>query len=155
MPESMNRKDREDFFRFALSCESVGRIEAASRLAPSLGLSRPLAQFDSDRLLFNVSNGTLDLRTGELRPHRRDDFITKFSPVHYDANAQDEVFRRFMQHATGDDIELETYLQRAAGYTLSGTIGEKCLFIVYSIDTDTGKTCFVTALQAVMGENTA
>jgi len=46
------------------------------------------AQLDTDPLLLNVLNGTIDLRTGQLRDHRREDLITKIAPVHFHADAQ-------------------------------------------------------------------
>lgn len=152
LPESMGAQARMDYFRFALSCEQISRMDAAARLAPSLGLARSLGMFDADPMLLCVKNGTLDLRTGTLRPHRREDFITRFSPVAFIPDATDPTFRQFIDHATNGDIELETYLQRATGYTLTGHIGEKCLFIIYSLATDTGKTCFITALLTTLGE---
>jgi len=51
--------------------------------------------FDKDNYLLNVQNGTIDLRTGELRPHRREDYITKVCPVNYDKNAKSEEWEKF------------------------------------------------------------
>ncbi|MFA5107874.1 MAG: phage/plasmid primase, P4 family [Patescibacteria group bacterium] len=152
LPESMGAQARMDYFRFALSCEQISRMDAAARLAPSLGLARSLTMFDADPMRFCVKNGTIDLRTGTLHPHKREEFITRFSPVAFIPDATDPIFRQFIDHATTGDAELELYLQRAAGYTLSGHIHEKCLFIVYCTATDTGKTCFVTGLLTVLGE---
>lgn len=152
LPESMGAQNRMDYFRFALSCEQVGRMDAAARLAPSLGLARSLVMFDADPMRLCVKNGTLDLRTGKLHPHKREEFITRFSPVEFIPDATDPTFRQFIDHATNGDEELEAYLQRATGYTLTGHIGEKCLFIIYSLATDTGKTCFITALLTALGE---
>ncbi|MDO9541425.1 MAG: phage/plasmid primase, P4 family [Kiritimatiellia bacterium] len=152
LPESMGAQSRMDYFRYALSCEQIGRMDAAARLAPSLGLARSLAMFDADPMQFCVKNGTIDLRTGTLHPHKREEFITRVSPVAFIPDATDPTFRQFINHATTGDAELESYLQRAAGYTLSGHIHEKCLFIVYCTATDTGKTCFVTGLLTVLGE---
>ncbi len=61
LPEDMPESMRVDFFRFALSCEQIGRMDAAARLAPSLGLARPLAMFDADPMLLACSNGVIDL----------------------------------------------------------------------------------------------
>ncbi|MFH1476125.1 MAG: phage/plasmid primase, P4 family [Verrucomicrobiota bacterium] len=152
LPESMGTQPCIDYFRFAFSCEQVRRMDAAARLSPSLGLARPLAMFDADPMQFCVKNGTVDLRTGKLLPHKSEDLITRISSVDFIPDATDPTFRRFIEHVTGGDIELESYLQRAAGYTLTGNIHEKCLFIIYSEATDTGKTCFITALLTALGE---
>jgi putative DNA primase/helicase len=42
---------------------------------------------DRDPFLLNVFNGTLDLRTGKLRPHRREDLLTKLAPAEFKPNA--------------------------------------------------------------------
>jgi len=44
--------------------------------------------FDRDAWLFNCANGTIELKTGKLREHQREDFITKISPVTYDPEAR-------------------------------------------------------------------
>ena len=152
LPESMGAQARMDYFRFAISCEQIRRMDAAARLSPSLGLARPLSMFDADPMRFCVKNGTIDLRAGKLLPHKSEDLITRISSVDFIPNATDPTFRRFIEHVTGGDVELESYLQRAAGYTLTGHIHEKCLFIIYSEATDTGKTCFITALLTALGE---
>jgi putative DNA primase/helicase len=38
-------------------------------------------KLDADPWLFNVQNGTIDLRTGKLRPHDDGDMLTKISPA--------------------------------------------------------------------------
>jgi len=53
-----------------------------------LGIPASASDFDRDPLLFNVENGTIDLRTRELKSHNRLDFITKIAPVYYDPDAQ-------------------------------------------------------------------
>jgi putative DNA primase/helicase len=152
LPASLGNHERTDYFKFALRCEARDRINAAIELGASFGMSKPLSAFDHDPMTLNVANGTLDLRTGQLRPHRREDYLTKLSPVAFDPDVYDEIFARFIHHATSGDAELEAYLQRAAGYTLTGNIGEKCLFLVFSEKTDTGKTTHVSGMQTTMGD---
>lgn len=152
LPAAMGIYARAQHYKFALRCESKDRINAAIQLAPSCGLSLPLAAFDRNPMLLNVANGTVDLRTGCLRPHGREDYLTKLSLVSFEAGCHDEIFKRFIGHVTAGDEAFEAYLRRAAGYTLTGTIGEKCLFMIYSELTDTGKTTFISGLQTTMGE---
>jgi putative DNA primase/helicase len=71
--------------KWALTAESGSHIETMVRRArvnPRVQVSHE--QLDADRMLFQVINGTIDLRTGQLRPSRRSDLITKQSPVVYD-----------------------------------------------------------------------
>ena len=51
---------------------------------------------DANPYLLNVANGTVDFRTGELQPHRREDLITKLAPVEYDPNATCPRFLEFL-----------------------------------------------------------
>ena len=58
----------------------------------------PLAMsfFDRDIYLFNLANGTLNLRTLEFREHRAEDYLTKISPVVYDPEADCPRWTQFM-----------------------------------------------------------
>jgi putative DNA primase/helicase len=47
--------------------------------------------------VLNVDNGTLDLRTGELRDHDRADLITKLAPVSYDPDAPADEWDKFLE----------------------------------------------------------
>jgi putative DNA primase/helicase len=68
--------------------------------------------------LLNCANGTIDLRTGALREHRREDLLAKWTPVVYDKDAQCLLFTHFVGEIMGDDGELRDFLQRALGYSL-------------------------------------
>ena len=107
--------------------------------------------FDRDPLLFCCDNGTVDLRTGELRPHQRGDLITKISPVAYDPAATCETWDKFLATTTQGDQEHQGYLQRALGYTLTGDTREEVFFIVLGPPAS-GKTTFVEAASAMMGD---
>jgi len=112
------------------------------------------AQLDADPWLLTVGNGTLDLRTGELRPHARDDLISKLSTVRYDQGARSTLWERFLATTTGDDAELAEFLQRLAGYTLTGDTSEKILLFAHG-PTATGKSTFLEAVKAALGEHAA
>jgi putative DNA primase/helicase len=152
LPSSVPDDAQSRHFKFALLCEKKERIEAAIKLAASMGMAQPLVAFDRNPWLFNVANGTLDLQTGKLRPHLPEDLLTRLSPIHFLSELHDDIFYHFIQHVTGSDGDLAGYLQRAAGYTLTGHISEKCLFIIFSQLTDTGKSTFVEGMLAAMGD---
>jgi putative DNA primase/helicase len=109
---------------------------------------------DADPWLLNVENGTVDLRTGELREHRRDDLITKLSPVRYVPGAQSPLWDAFLARVTGEDEELQAFLQRAVGYSLTGVAHEEKLFFAHG-PAASGKSTFLEAIKAVLGEYTA
>jgi putative DNA primase/helicase len=107
------------------------------------------SQFDSDPWLLNVQNGMIDLRTGELIPHDPDKFITRLLPVEYDPNATFDRWDTFLMEKVPDK-DLRDYLQRAAGYTLTGDVSEEKMFFLYG-DTASGKSTLLEAIQAVLG----
>jgi putative DNA primase/helicase len=106
---------------------------------------------DEDPFLLNVLNGTLDLRTGELRPHRREDRITKLAPVHYEKHVGAPLFARFLERITDGNVELESYLCRSVGYALTGSTRQQCLEIHYGTGAN-GKTVFRETIRAMLGD---
>ena len=106
---------------------------------------------DADPWLLNVANGILDLRTGELRPHDRAAYITKLAPVVYDPDATLQLWDDFLAEATGGDVALMLWLQKAVGYTLTGSTAEERLFFVHG-PAATGKSTFLEAIRATMGD---
>jgi putative DNA primase/helicase len=67
-----------------MKSEAEQRVNTLVALAKSeAGISPTPYQLDADPWLLNVAKDTLDLRTGELREHRREDLLKKLAPVHY------------------------------------------------------------------------
>jgi putative DNA primase/helicase len=115
------------------------------------GIAVKERDLDRDPFLLTCLNGTLDLHTGTLRPHRREDLLTRLCPVAYDPEARSDVWESFLDTATGGDTELTAFLARAAGYTLTGSTREEVLFFVHG-PAAAGKSTFVEALKAALGE---
>src|SRR5262249_40034706 len=81
---------------FAMAAQSAKRIGGMIELAKSEpGIPVTPEQLDADPWLLNVQNGTIDLRTGQLRDHRPEDLITKIAPVFYDAKASCPTWEAF------------------------------------------------------------
>src|SRR4029453_8138582 len=96
--------------KFATSCLNSQRITNALREAqPHLAI-RP-AELDTHSDLLNFGNGTLDLETGALRPHRRDDFITKLVHYEYRPEAKCPTFLAFLTRTMANHLGLIAYLQ--------------------------------------------
>ncbi|MHB0875158.1 MAG: phage/plasmid primase, P4 family [Anaerolineae bacterium] len=146
------RGDRKAIADHARRSESLRARKAMLESAASeLDLVAHTGDFDGDPWALNVVNGTLDLRSGELRAHRSADLITRLAPVRYDAKARHPTWERYLAHATAGDADLQAYLQRAAGYMLSGSTGEECFFLLLG-PAATGKSTFVEALLSVLGD---
>ncbi|MCH8153375.1 MAG: hypothetical protein IH830_13495 [Planctomycetes bacterium] len=113
---------------WAQTSESAHRMQKMREVAWSEpGITVTPDQLDADPWLFNVLNGTIDLRTGELREHRRGDLITKLAPVEYDAEATCPTFDRFIVETTCGREDVAAYLQQFLGICLTGDISEQVL----------------------------
>lgn len=118
--------------KFAVSTGNASRTSAMLQQATSLRAIDP-ETLDRDRMLFNVSNGTLrfwrdldperpdgsDRKTGfvELLDHDRDDMITKLAAVEYDEDEQCPTWLAFLDRVQ-PDRRMRTFLQVAHGYAL-------------------------------------
>src|SRR5215472_9398744 len=72
-------------------------------------------QWDAKPLLLNTPNGTVDLRTGNLRPCEPADYLTQVTAC---APAAVDCVRwhAFLDRITGNNKELQSYLQLIFGY---------------------------------------
>ncbi len=143
-------KERTRLFRHALKSEAASRIHSMLRLATSLLPVTP-DQLDRNLWLLNCTNGTLDLRTGELRPHDRDDLLTRLAPVAYDPEAPCPRWEGFLQQVMDGNEALIGFLQRAVGYSLSGSTAEQVLFLLHGVGAN-GKSTFIETIRAVLGD---
>jgi putative DNA primase/helicase len=140
-----------EVMRWALQAKSNGRIAGSIESATSdpriiVGVDN----WDSDETLLGVSNGVIDLRTGELLKGRPDLYITRRAPVAYTAGVRNVKWEQFLDFATGGDKELQEWLQRAAGYSLTGLRTHDVMFLVYG-PPGSGKNTMVEALVKCMG----
>ncbi len=134
------------------------RTHGSSTIKAMIGLARSAPQIstvhtklDADPWLLNVANGTLNLRTGELHPHRPEDLITKLAPVTYDPKAKCPAWDKFLDRAMGSNAELISYLQRMVGYALTGTVREHVLGFFFGGGAN-GKSTFLGIIQEMLGD---
>lgn len=145
---------------------------AVAQSMPGIGVLPDI--FDLDPWLLNCVNGTLNLRTMLLEPPRQDDHLTKCVPVRYLPDATCPTWERFLWKIMGGSTpgaideadmgagELEErslqdarahrlvqFLQRAIGYTLTGSTQEQCLFFLYGNGSN-GKSTFLETLQELL-----
>ena len=106
---------------------------------------------DADPWLFNVENGTVDLRTGRLLKHDPENLITKLAPVEFDPRADCPTWHGFLRHIMNDDDEMLRFLQRAVGYTLAGVTHEHILLFCYGGGAN-GKSTMLEVLLALFGD---
>lgn len=139
-----------EIMNHARRSQSAGQIKAAIELARNRRPSSP-DQFDTDPFVFNVQNGTVNLQTGRLMFHNRTDMITKLSPARYLKTAIAPTWTEFLRKATGNNPDLLNFIQRIAGYTLTGDTSEHCLFFIHGRGR-TGKSVFINTLTHLLGD---
>jgi putative DNA primase/helicase len=137
---------------FGVKSEKRSARENMRVLAQSLpGLAVPPSALDADPWMLSCPNGLVDLRTGEMRAARLEDLVTKRTGAQYVAGAPAPRWRRFIAEVTVGDVDLEGYLQRTVGYSLTGCTGEQVFFFLYG-DGANGKGTFVKVLQRALGD---
>jgi P4 family phage/plasmid primase-like protien len=144
-PEATADQQRK-ITRHAMASQNIqrlrGMVDAAKhRVAVSH------EDFDSDPWLLNCQNGTVDLRTGGLREHKRADMITKVTPVEYVPAVEAPVFHSFLERII-PSAEVRVYLQRAFGMALAGEIRDNVLVILYGTGSNGKSTLMEAALKA-------
>jgi P4 family phage/plasmid primase-like protien len=145
-------REAEASLEWAASSQSAPRVAAMATLARSVsGVAISHEQLDADPWLLNVRSGTIDLRTGEQRAHRRDDLNTKLASVDYDPNARAPTWEAFLRRAMAGDHELVAYLQRLIGYALTGSVQEHVLVFFYGGGAN-GKSTFLSTIHALLGD---
>jgi putative DNA primase/helicase len=107
-------------------------------------------EMDASKDLLNVLNGTIDLRTGELREHRREDLITKLAPVEYDPNAAAPLWAATLERTLPSE-DVRKFFKKLCGYALTGDVSEQLLPVLYGTGAN-GKSTVLNALLAVLGD---
>ena len=130
---------------------SAKTVAAVERLARSdRRLVATVDQWDADPWLLNTPNSVIDLRTGIMREHHAEDFITRITKVAPNKHAC-PLWHAFLKVVTGGDAELQTYLQRVCGYVLTGLTREHALFFLWGTGAN-GKGTFINAITGVLAD---
>jgi len=122
--DEANKEDRKKIMSFAIRCESDGRIKAMVnqyKSQPEINLR----DCGKDPFLLNVSNGTLDLRTGSLWEYKKSDYITRMIDIEYDKKAKCPNWESFLNKIFMGDSEMIDFIQRSIGYSITGSQEEQ------------------------------
>lgn len=138
--------------KWAHLSQSRSRRDALlSQAADEPGMKTAGADWDADPLLFGAANGVIDLATGRLHAGRPLDHLTLHSPVAFDPDARAPRWERFLAEVFLGDTELIEYVQRFAGYSLTGATSEHKLVIAWGKGSN-GKSTLLNALAKVAGD---
>jgi putative DNA primase/helicase len=140
----------EALLKWAVQSENERTIAAGLKLTKH-ALLIEYSTLNADPWLFNVQNGTIDLRTGTLRPHDPADLVTFISPVTYDPAATCPVWEHFLSEVFAGDQDMVAFIQRAVGWSLTGVVKERALFFLYGDTGKNGKTTMVEAIMKIVG----
>lgn len=145
-------EDGGEVRKWAKKSEEKATISAAKSLLLS-ECAVSIQDFDrrgSEADTLNVANGTLNLETFELRPHAKEDMLSKFSPVVYDPAAQCPNWLRHLEWAVPDPETRET-IQRYFGYALTSETREQKMLCFYGSKGRNGKGVIVRVMERVLG----
>lgn len=148
-------EDRARVAKWAIQCEKPEHINSCLNVAQSSPdiVCLP-SKFDTDKYLFNLRNGTYDLRTHEFIPHDKQNFITKLADYDYDESATCPRFLKFIERifrSRKDKDEIIDYIQKALGYSLTGEISQQAIFLLYGAGAN-GKSTLIETQRLVVGD---
>jgi putative DNA primase/helicase len=124
---------------------AVERLASADRRHAAV-----IEQWDADPWALNTQGGIVDLRTGVLRIGTREDYATKITAT-APSNAGYPLWLAFLGQVTAGDLELQLFLQRMAGYILTGVTTEHALFFIYGTGAN-GKSVFINTISGLLGD---
>ncbi len=132
---------------------SAKTVAAVERLAKAdRRHAATVDQWDAMPWLLNTPDGVVDLRTGQMHRHRPDDYMTKITAVAPGADCP--LWDKFLATITDGDTELQAFLQRFAGYCLTGITREHAMAFGYGTGAN-GKGTFLNTLTGIMGDYAA
>ncbi len=140
--------------KFAKSTDTLRGLTNMVRLASSKPeIAIDVVMLDSQPMLFNAIGTTLDLDTPVVTAitPSRSFLITKLGGCEFDPNATCPTWNKFIRDIFNNDEELITFVHTAIGYSLAGTVSEKCFFFCYG-DGSNGKSVFLNIIRAVFGD---
>jgi len=109
---------------------------------------------DTNPHLFNVQNGYINLLNGEYHEHDKNKYFTRISNAEYTDNSDCPIWEEFLNDIFLGNQELVHYIQRAIGYTLSGSTKEQVMFVLYGNGRN-GKSVFLDILNEIFGSYSA
>ena len=135
--------------RVAPAIASAKTVAAVERLAKAdRHHAATVDQWDADPWLLNTPDGVVDLRTGQMHAHNPDDHMTKITAVAPRGDCPR--WHKFLAEITDNDTELQAFLQRFLGYSLTGITREHAMAFGYGTGANGKGTCLNT-VRGIMG----
>jgi putative DNA primase/helicase len=147
---STDRDTRDRLLKHATGLEAHGKFESMLSFAetqPDIAIRT--GDLDKDHFLFNCETGILDAN-GRIRPHAFEEMITKLSPVRVNMGAEAPQWQAFLDKVIPSK-KVQEYLQRAVGYSMTGSVTEQVFFFAYGLGAN-GKSTFFRMMKKILGD---
>lgn len=131
------------------SAHRMREVRSIVRADPRVAV--PPGAFDNDPWLLNTPGGAIDLKTGEMREPDPRDLCSRRTSIAPDYEMPAPVWEKFLREVTAGDIELQAYLQRLAGYALTGLTVEQIVAFIWGPGGN-GKSVFINVLSDILGD---
>lgn len=143
---------QEQAFKFAKSSANTTRKEAMVKECQHLyDIPAAPEDFDAYTDFINCQNGIVNLRNGELMPHDPAFMMSKICNCEYDVKKRKpKLWLKFLDDVTNGDKDLQEYIQRSVGYSISGSNAEQCAYFLYGMGNN-GKSTFLDTIADMLG----
>lgn len=149
----LDEKKRGLLYRHAIKSQKRSAIFNLIELAKAnVSILRTINDLDRDPLFLNCLNGTIDLRTGTIRQHEKEDLITKQIPITFDPAARNDRWTQFVFEIMDGDIEMVNFLQKALGYSITALTNEQVMFVLYGKGSN-GKSVLFQIIRKLLGSD--
>lgn len=139
--------------KFAKATANTTRKEAMVKECQHLNdIPASPDDFDAYPEYLNVQNGVVNLRNGELMPHDSRLMMSKICNAEYDVkHRKPKRWLKFLDEITNGDAELQRYIQKCIGYSMSGSNVEQCAYFLYGMGNN-GKSTFLDTIADMLGD---
>jgi putative DNA primase/helicase len=130
---------------------SSGKLTAVTRLVKSdRAIAVAVESLDHNRWILNTPGGIVDLNTGQMSAPDPDQLCSRITAVTPQWGPH-PVWSKFLAEATKGDMDLQKYLQRLMGYSLTGSVREHTFAFIYG-EGGNGKGVFINAMMGVLAD---
>ena len=148
-------KDSEHFAKWSRRSQELRTVQNAVAMFSDMAAIRvPMPTLDADQFLvgFDGARQVINLLTGEVRPAKQSDLVTKsLGPHHVGEPAKATRWTQFLNEVFDGDAELINWLQRFCGYLLTGSTREQIFLFCHGFGAN-GKSVLIETLKHVMGD---
>ena len=146
-------KNKEELSKWAVRTGNQQRLQAmVEQSKPHMLIC--FTELDKDPWLLNCKNGVVNLLTGKLSKPDPNLWLTKLTGTNFDPDANCPEFEKFLNTIMGGDDDLIRFVQRAFGYSLTGSTKEQCFFIAHGNGAN-GKSTLINVVRDILGDYAA